>query len=153
MSKNVPIIGIARISPHILKRGQIWFEKNEHNIREEARKITSWWYANYKELQVDEKLPLSTLLRQLDDWGYIKTGLVKNPGEFASRGGIVDIFAVNLKNAVRIEYWGDTIESISLLENACNENPQEELGKIIEIANREPTFEKKAEKFLSLIRG
>ena len=25
------------------------------------------------------------LLRQLDDWGYIKTGLVKNPGEFAGK--------------------------------------------------------------------
>jgi hypothetical protein len=30
---------------------------------------------------------------------------------------------------------------------------KKELGKIIEIANREPNFEKKAEKFLSLIRN
>ena len=96
--KNVPTIGIARISPPILKRGQIWFEKNEHNVREEARKITSWWHSNYKELQVDEKLPLSTFLRQLDDWGYIKTGLVKNPGEFASRGGVGVIFSFYFLN-------------------------------------------------------
>jgi hypothetical protein len=40
----------------------------------------------------------------------------------------------------------DKLEFFSSMES------KEELGKIIEIANREPTFEKKAEKFLSLIR-
>ena len=38
------------------------------------------------------------------------------------------------------------------LEFCSSMKSKEELGKIIEIANREPTFEKKAEKFLSLIR-
>ncbi|MEX2144880.1 MAG: DEAD/DEAH box helicase [Candidatus Spechtbacterales bacterium] len=130
-TKQVKSAGIVRISPHILKRGQFWFEKNEGKIKSEAKKITSWWNSNYRSIQVDEKFPLGAMLRQLDDWGYIKTSFVKSPGEFASRGGIVDVFPVNLKNAVRFEYFGDLITSISVLENVLNKNPQEELRKII----------------------
>jgi transcription-repair coupling factor (superfamily II helicase) len=56
------------------------------------------------------------LAERLVDNGFARTDLVGEPGDFAFRGGIVDVFPSNLDQPVRIELIGDTIESIRLFE-------------------------------------
>ncbi len=60
----------------------------------------------------DEDVPLEDLLAKLLRGGYVRTDLVESPGEFAVRGGIVDVFPPEAVRPVRIELLGDTVESL-----------------------------------------
>ncbi len=51
-------------------------------------------------------------LAQLDQAGYLREGIVVHRGQFSRRGGIVDIFPWQATEPVRIEWFGDQIESI-----------------------------------------
>jgi transcription-repair coupling factor (superfamily II helicase) len=52
------------------------------------------------------------LLRELFDLGYVPVLEVAGKGEFARRGGIVDVFPPSLPLPIRIEFFGDEIESL-----------------------------------------
>ena len=64
------------------------------------------------EFQNDSELNMSVLADQLVEMGYEKTVQVDAPGQFAVRGGIVDIYPMTEEVPVRIELWGDEIDSI-----------------------------------------
>ena len=49
--------------------------------------------------------------------GYIRNEQVEGVGQFSVRGGIVDFFSPNMKEPVRIEFWGDDIDSISCFDS------------------------------------
>ena len=59
-----------------------------------------------RELSLDEIKP------QLVRMGYEKEHQVESMGQFALRGGILDIFPLTEENPVRIELWGDEIDTI-----------------------------------------
>jgi transcription-repair coupling factor (superfamily II helicase) len=48
----------------------------------------------------------------LDRNGFLRTSTVRETGEFAVRGGLVDLFAPGMPNPVRLDFFGDTLESI-----------------------------------------
>ncbi len=48
----------------------------------------------------------------LVDNGYSRTGTVVDPGDFAVRGGLIDIFPPGATQPVRLDFFGDTLESI-----------------------------------------
>lgn len=52
------------------------------------------------------------LKRQLADMGYEREGQAESKGQFAIRGGIIDIFPMTEDNPVRIELWDEEIDSI-----------------------------------------
>lgn len=52
------------------------------------------------------------LSKKLVEIGYEKTGFVEAPGEFAIRGGIVDVYPYTGECPYRMEFWGDEIDSI-----------------------------------------
>ena len=56
-----------------------------------------------------EEKAMQILLTQM---GYKKVPKVEEPGQFAVRGGIVDIFDLTQENPVRMELWGDEVESL-----------------------------------------
>lgn len=58
------------------------------------------------------RVEFSTLSAFLTDLGYTAVGAVSDKGEFALRGGILDIFPVASTDPFRIEFWGDVIEEI-----------------------------------------
>ncbi len=60
-----------------------------------------------------EREPFTTDLLRL---GYRRVSVVEIPGEFSIRGGIVDIFSTAYVNPVRVEFLGDTVESIRLFD-------------------------------------
>lgn len=57
-------------------------------------------------------LDLDTFVRDLAARGYERIDLVEKRGQFAVRGGIIDIFPPIAEHPVRIELWGDTVEEI-----------------------------------------
>jgi transcription-repair coupling factor (superfamily II helicase) len=63
-------------------------------------------------LREGEEVDLRRTLQGLVENGFIRSDLVGEVGEFAFRGGILDLFAPNAARPVRIELFGDTIESI-----------------------------------------
>ncbi|HKV23876.1 MAG TPA: transcription-repair coupling factor [Candidatus Acidoferrum sp.] len=60
----------------------------------------------------DAELPLEELIAHLGGVGYERTEMVELPGQFAQRGGIVDVFSPEAPRPVRIELLGDTVESV-----------------------------------------
>ena len=52
------------------------------------------------------------MVDNLYEIGYEKETLVTKPGEIGVRGFILDIFPLNEENPIRIEFFGDTVESI-----------------------------------------
>ena len=57
-------------------------------------------------------MPLDDLLLYLGSVGYTRTEMVELPGQFAVRGGIIDVFSPESQRPVRIELLGDTVESV-----------------------------------------
>jgi len=60
----------------------------------------------------NEEIDRDALILKLESGGYNKTFLVEDPGEYSVRGGILDIFSPGEKYPVRIEFFGDLVESI-----------------------------------------
>jgi len=63
-------------------------------------------------IQVGHELALTTLIGWLLEHGYTRRDLVELPGEFARRGGIVDVYPVDADLPVRLEFFGDRIDSL-----------------------------------------
>ncbi len=59
----------------------------------------------------DEMTP-EILLEALDEGGYAREDPVTAPGQMARRGGILDVFPSDAEDPVRIEFFGDTVESL-----------------------------------------
>lgn len=58
------------------------------------------------------EVPFELLPEHLTEMGYHRKSVAADKGEFAVRGGIVDLFPVNSPDPFRIEFWGDEIASI-----------------------------------------
>lgn len=58
------------------------------------------------------EVPFDTLPDVLAQMGYHRKPVAADKGEFAVRGGIIDLFPVNSPDPFRIEFWGDEISSI-----------------------------------------
>jgi transcription-repair coupling factor (superfamily II helicase) len=61
---------------------------------------------------VGEDLSQELLIEHLANAGYLRQEPVAAPGEFSVRGGIVDVFSPLMRNPVRIEFFGDSVDSI-----------------------------------------
>jgi len=63
-------------------------------------------------LKVGDEMPLEKIVDALVAAAYVRTDLVERRGEFAVRGGILDVFSPTEEHPLRIELWGDTVEEI-----------------------------------------
>ena len=63
-------------------------------------------------LERDLDFPQAALIAHLASVGYEKQETVEAPGQFAVRGGIVDVFSPETAAPVRLEFFGDTLESL-----------------------------------------
>ena len=64
------------------------------------------------ELEVNKEYPFEELIQKLVTMSFVKKDFVEEYGDFAVRGGILDIFPFIGDNPIRFEFWGDTVESI-----------------------------------------
>jgi transcription-repair coupling factor (superfamily II helicase) len=67
-------------------------------------------------LRVGDELPLEDLLYHLESIGYEKREPVEMEGEYSLRGGILDVFPAEATHPVRIEFFGDEVESMRRFE-------------------------------------
>ncbi len=63
-------------------------------------------------LEVGESVDRNLLLRRLEINGYHRVSLVEEKGDYSVRGGVIDIFSPLYQTPVRLEFWGDHLESI-----------------------------------------
>ena len=71
-----------------------------------------------RELAVGIQCDLKELIDHLGELAYQRTDLVERRGEFAVRGGILDVFLPLASQPVRIDFFGDEIEDISYFDVA-----------------------------------
>ena len=64
------------------------------------------------ELRPGQACELDDLLVRLVEIGYSRADMVGNRGEFAVRGGIVDVFPPTEEHPLRVEFFGDTVDEI-----------------------------------------
>ena len=70
------------------------------------------------DLKVGDTIDISLLKKKLLTMGYQRVNKIDQSLEFASRGDIIDIFSVNHDNPIRIEFFGDEIDSIRYFDIA-----------------------------------
>jgi transcription-repair coupling factor (superfamily II helicase) len=57
-------------------------------------------------------VPMDSIVAWLEHNGYTRSSTVREPGEYAVRGGILDLFPAGLDQPVRFDFFGDSLESI-----------------------------------------
>ena len=104
-------------------------------------------------LVVGEEIDRDTFLRKLVNLGYSMVPLVEDRGSASVRGGIVDMFLPSLASPVRIEFFGDFVESIRTFDPVTQRSlhPLEEL---VVLPSREIVLtEEVVESFASRLKG
>ncbi|MGI6524686.1 MAG: transcription-repair coupling factor [Bdellovibrionota bacterium] len=70
------------------------------------------------QLSLGDTIARQELLTKIDNAGYQRVSLVEKIGDCAVRGGVIDLFPFGSDTAVRLEFFGDTIEKIKLFSVA-----------------------------------
>ena len=83
-------------------------------------------------LKRDEDFAPEDLIEKLIACGYVREEPIKNVGEFSVRGGILDVWSPTSEMPVRIEFFGDTVDSI----REFDADTQLSIGQLKEIATR-----------------
>ncbi|MGI2298821.1 transcription-repair coupling factor [Candidatus Cardinium hertigii] len=92
-------------------------------------------------IQVDQTLSIQSLESILKQKGFIKVDFVYQTGQFAIRGGIIDIYSLNQSFPYRIELWGDQVSTIRIFDPKDQKSfKQTDVATIV--SNPETTMEK-----------
>ncbi len=73
---------------------------------------------NIIQIKTNDHLDLNALMQQMVDYGFERTDFVYEPGQFALRGGILDIYSFGNEKPYRIELFGEEVDSIRLFDPA-----------------------------------
>ena len=82
-------------------------------------------------IAVNGTLKTEELARFLEANGYGRAATVMEPGEYAMRGGIIDIFAAGQSDPVRLDLFGDTVESIRPFDSATQRGGTTKLDRLV----------------------
>lgn len=67
-------------------------------------------------LKRGQSIPIQEVCAKLVDLGYTRTEVVEGAGQFALRGGIIDIFSPQYKEPFRIDFFGDEVDLIGFFD-------------------------------------
>jgi transcription-repair coupling factor (superfamily II helicase) len=71
------------------------------------------YYANLaRTLRRSEEIDIDALITHLTSVGYSASDIVEMPGQFTRRGGILDVYSPEVDRPVRVEFFGDEVDSI-----------------------------------------
>ena len=73
---------------------------------------------NIIQIKTNDHVDLNRLMQQMVDYGFERTDFVYEPGQFALRGGILDIYSFGNEKPYRIELFGEEVDSIRLFDPA-----------------------------------
>ena len=88
-------------------------------------------------IRVGDDIDMDSLMRALVEAAYVRTDLVEHRGEFAVRGGILDLFTPTSDSPVRIDFFGDTVEEIRIFSVADQRSSNQSVTEIIATPCRE----------------
>ena len=94
---------------------------------------------NTRTLHPGDTLPRADLTALLYGAGYTRRDQVDGPGQFSIRGDIVDIYAPDMKQPARLEFWGDEIDTMHSFDLATQRR-DEPIEKIYVSPAREVLF-------------
>ncbi len=69
-------------------------------------------------LEVGQEYPIDVLTAKLAAAGYSRCGMVEGPGQFALRGGIIDIYSPAADRPIRAEFFGDELDTMGYFDIA-----------------------------------
>ncbi|MEY3433127.1 MAG: transcription-repair coupling factor, partial [Bacteroidota bacterium] len=73
-------------------------------------------HARSIQIKVNDKLHVDQMLEKLVGYGFERTDFVFEPGQFAMRGGILDIYSYGNEKPYRVELFGDEVDSIRIFD-------------------------------------
>ncbi len=89
-------------------------------------------------LTVGDELAFEDVITRLVELAYTRVDMVGRRGEFAVRGGILDIFAPTAEHPVRVEFWGDEVTEMRMFAVADQRSiPEISVDSLIAVACRE----------------
>ena len=92
-------------------------------------------------LTIGDEFPLNELLVKLTCAGYSRCDMVEGPGQFAVRGGIVDIFSPASDRPVRAEFFGDELDTMGYFDPATQRRVENvETIVILPVAETQPAL-------------
>ena len=100
--------------------------------------------ANTRSLRPGDTLPRAELTALLYGAGYTRRDQVDGPGQFSIRGDIADIYAPDMKQPARMEFWGDEIDTMHTFDLATQRR-DEPIEKIYVSPAREILFGRPAD--------
>ncbi len=68
-------------------------------------------------LEVGQEYPIDELIARLSAAGYSRCGMVEGSGQFAVRGGIIDIFSPAADQPIRAEFFGDELDTMGFFDS------------------------------------
>lgn len=74
------------------------------------------------ELKVNDDVQQERVIQKLVEMGYARVDVVSSKGTFALRGDILDVYPINLEQPVRVDFFGDTVETIKSFEPETRES-------------------------------
>jgi transcription-repair coupling factor (superfamily II helicase) len=69
-----------------------------------------------KNIAPSQRIDMNELIQRLGLAGYRRTGTVMEPGEYAVRGGILDLYPPGRSSPVRLDFFGDTLEHMKAFD-------------------------------------
>ena len=67
-------------------------------------------------LALDKEISMARLIERLSYFGFTRTDLVEKRGDFAVRGGILDLFPSDHEHPIRLDFFGDVVEDIQYFQ-------------------------------------
>jgi transcription-repair coupling factor (superfamily II helicase) len=104
------------------------------------------------QLRLGEKISTEFLNDMLHEYGFVRTDFVFEPGQFAIRGSIVDIFSYSSPDPYRIDFFGDSVDSLRTFDPQ-NQRSIEQLTDICIVADVQEQCESKVSIFEYLEPG
>ncbi len=100
------------------------------------------------------RIDMDALTQRLGTDGYERVPTVRERGEFAVRGGILDIFVPGSDQPVRLDFFGDTLESIRLFDPVTQRTTEQRknfsLGAVSEISLTQELIQRFRQEYVSL---
>jgi len=109
--------------------------------------------SGYAELIMEgEELDRDLLIEKLIAGGYTRTVIVEEPGDFCIRGGIIDVFPPIYSDPLRIELYGDMVDSIRIF-SASSQRKTQSIKEAIVLPAREAILKKdRIDRILNRVR-
>lgn len=103
-------------------------------------------------LLTGEEIDRDALIAKLVSGGYLRSALAEEPGDFCVRGGIIDVFSPLYPDPLRVEFFGDTVDSIRFF-SAETQRTRQSVAEAVIVPARETILKRSdAETVINRIR-